>query len=121
MSTLRAQNIGPPGAGATTDVVKGAVKAWGTINTTTTPASFRTSFGASSLTDVGVGSFRPNFSAPMQAAEYAVNANIGSAAGGTAAGSSSSANYCDLNCVNTTWTIADVTGFLSFSVKGILA
>ena len=104
----------------TASLISGAAKAWGVINTTSVPASFKTSFACSSLQDMGLGSFQPNFTTAMVSVDYPVHATVGVSIGGTAGGYSIAAAYCSVNCVNTAFQSNDVTGFLSFSVNGVV-
>ena len=78
MSTLTVTNIKKTGETASRDV-SGVAAAWINFNGTGTIA-IRNSINVSSITDIGTGYYRENFSSAFSAADYAV----GSFAGGSA-------------------------------------
>ena len=71
MSTIRVDNFGPS-AGGTTYSARGIAKAWVNFNGTGTIAA-RDSENVSSLTDLGVGAYRINWTSAFGAADYAVS------------------------------------------------
>ena len=63
------------GGTTTTNLQQGLVKSWIKIAGTTSPASSIDSFNISSLTDVNLGDYTPNFSNNMSNDDYACGAS----------------------------------------------
>jgi hypothetical protein len=80
MSTVRALNAGPPGAGTTTNLMSGLAKAW--INFDGTGNSIRSSFNTSSLTKNTTGDYRINTTSAFSSTNIAPTGSASNAGSG---------------------------------------
>ncbi len=79
MSTIKATTLSNLAGSQTVPVdtvAQGSAKAWVNFNGTGTVA-IRRAFNVSSITDLGVGVYRANFTAAMPDSSYAVNLSAG--------------------------------------------
>tara|TARA_R100000900_G_scaffold143435_1_gene126309 strand:- start:40 stop:399 length:360 start_codon:yes stop_codon:yes gene_type:complete len=108
MSTLEVSNLNDGTTTvATTFVTNGSVKAWVQHNAGT---AINDSFNYSSVTDVGTGNYRPNYTNNMANNDYAAAGFAGNASTSVCSGNEMNVAYIDTYYrVGSTGSVADVS------------
>lgn len=114
MSTIRTDNLSNSAGTSTVTmntVVNGTAKAWVNFNGTGTVA-IRSSFNVSSITDIGTGQYRVNFTTAMADVNYAMSGFANSFSDGTGDLAGLVTGYSTLNAPTTAgFTFATTNSF----------